>query len=116
MGKNDFTDLLEITRRLCDKNGCPWDSKQTHESLRRYIIEEAFEVVDAIDKKDEFMLADELGDVLFQVAIHACIAEKFDEYANPIMKKIQTLRDQIHNAEQARERLLPKLMSGELEV
>lgn len=79
-GKNDFADLMEITRRICDKNGCPWDSKQTHESLRRYIIEEAFEVVDAIDKKDEFMLADELGDVLFQVAIHACIAEKFDEF------------------------------------
>lgn len=44
------------------------------------------------------------------------VAEKFDEYANPIMKKIQILRDQIHNAEQARDRLLPKLMSGELEV
>lgn len=44
------------------------------------------------------------------------IARKFDEYANPIMKKIQILRDQIHNAEQARDRLLPKLMSGELEV
>lgn len=79
--KNDFSDLLEITARLCDKNGCPWDSKQTHESLRRYIIEEAFEVVDAIDKKDDFALADELGDILFQVAIHSVIAEKFDEFS-----------------------------------
>ncbi len=92
-GKNDFTDLIEITRRLCDKNGCPWDSKQTHETLRRYIIEEAFEVIDAIDKKDEFMLADELGDILFQVAIHATIAEKFDEFSisditNSICKKM----------------------------
>lgn len=80
-GQNDFYDLLEITKRLCDKNGCPWDSKQTHETLRRYIIEEAFEVIDAIDKKDEFALADELGDILFQVVIHTAIAQKFEEFS-----------------------------------
>ena len=80
-GRNDFDDLIEITARLCDKNGCPWDSAQTHESLRRYIIEEAYEVIDAIDDKDEFALADELGDILFQVAIHACIAQKFEEFS-----------------------------------
>ncbi len=107
-GKNDFCDLIEITRRLCDKNGCPWDSKQTHESLRRYIIEEAFEVVDAIDKKDEFMLADELGDVLFQVAIHACIAEKFDEFSvfditDSICKKMIHRHGHVFNNEEAKD-------------
>ncbi len=78
--KYDCQHLLEITERLCARNGCPWDSVQTHASLRPYLIEEAYEAVDTIDDDDFYRLYDELGDVLFQVAIHACIGKKCGEF------------------------------------
>lgn len=68
----DFTDLLGIMDIL--RSQCPWDRKQTHESLRRYLLEEAYETVDAIDRDDPSALADELGDVLYQVVFHAAVA------------------------------------------
>ncbi|MBP5661762.1 MAG: MazG family protein [Clostridia bacterium] len=76
----DQADVLEIVRRLCARDGCPWDSTQTHESLRPFLIEEAYEAVDAIDKDDPFLLADELGDVLLQVVLHAEIGRKSGEF------------------------------------
>ena len=60
--------------------GCPWDLEQTHRSLIPYVIEEAYEVVDAIESDDVAGLADELGDVLLQVALHAEIADQSDEF------------------------------------
>src|SRR5437763_6298462 len=73
--------LLAIVARLrAPKIGCPWDLEQTHRSLIPYVIEEAYEVVDAIEEDDAAGLADELGDVLLQVALHAEIADQSDEF------------------------------------
>lgn len=70
--------LLTIMRRLRAPDGCPWDQKQTHESLRPYLLEEAAEAVDAVGTPD---LPDELGDVLLQVAFHSVIAEESGAFA-----------------------------------
>ena len=75
-----FNDLVRIVSRLRAPDGCPWDRIQTHASLRPYMVEEAWEAVNAIDEKDMDHLADELGDVLFQVLIHASIGESYDEF------------------------------------
>lgn len=76
----DIKHLLDIMEKLCGRNGCPWDSVQTHESLRPYLIEEAYEVADAIDKDDPYRLYDELGDVLYQIVFHANIAKRCGEF------------------------------------
>ena len=60
----DIQPLVEVVQKLRSPNGCPWDKVQTHESLRRYFIEETYEVMDAIDNKDMDNLREELGDVL----------------------------------------------------
>ena len=75
-----FEDLLRIVAILRDRNGCPWDRAQTHQSFKPLLIEEAYEVADAIDAEDPFALADELGDVLFEVVSHADIARRADEF------------------------------------
>jgi tetrapyrrole methylase family protein/MazG family protein len=64
-------------RLLRGENGCPWDKKQTHTSLRPYLIEEAYETAMAIDEGDEQHIAEELGDVLLQIALHAVIGEEY---------------------------------------
>lgn len=71
----DIQPLVEVVQKLCSPNGCPWDKVQTHESLRRYFIEETYEVVDAIDNKDMDNLREELGDVLLQIVFHSSLAE-----------------------------------------
>ena len=76
----DFEHLNEIMRLLCGPGGCPWDRAQTHASLRTCMLEEAYEVMDAIDEGDMDHLYDELGDVLMQVAIHAEIARRHGEF------------------------------------
>ncbi|RDI94475.1 MazG family protein [Meiothermus sp. QL-1] len=68
--------LLAVMRRLRGPDGCPWDRAQTHQSLRPYLLEEAAEAVDAIGRGDPEEVAEELGDVLLQVAFHAVIAEE----------------------------------------
>ncbi len=69
-----FEDLVKIMERL--RRECPWDRKQTHESLKKYLIEEAYEVLDAIDSKDDERLKEELGDLLLQPVFHAQIAKE----------------------------------------
>lgn len=69
--KPSFEDLVMLMRRLRGPSGCPWDREQTFESLRRFVIEEAYEVIDAIDGGDRAELADELGDHLLQVVFLA---------------------------------------------
>ena len=76
----DIQPLVEVVQKLCSPNGCPWDKVQTHESLRRYFIEETYEVVDAIDNKDMDNLREELGDVLLQIVFHSSIAEETGFY------------------------------------
>lgn len=73
-----FEDLLKVMHLL--RQRCPWDGEQTHESLRKYLIEEAYEAVGAIDEDDMDHLADELGDVLLQIAFHSDIAQEFGEF------------------------------------
>lgn len=76
-GSGELNRLLEIMRRLRDpETGCPWDAVQTFESIARYTIEEAYEVADAIERKNLDDLNDELGDLLLQVVYHARIAEE----------------------------------------
>jgi len=74
-------ELKQIIGQLRDpEKGCPWDKEQTHRSLTPYVIEEAYEVVEAIEKEDDQMLVDELGDLLLQVVLHARIAEERDSF------------------------------------
>lgn len=61
----DYADLLEIIRLLRSEDGCPWDKAQTHKSIRRGLLEEAYEAAEAIDNDDPVLLKEELGDVLF---------------------------------------------------
>lgn len=68
-----FDDLVRIMQLLRTPQGCPWDKKQTHRSIRQNFIEETYEVVEAIDKEDTELLKEELGDVLLQVVFHAQI-------------------------------------------
>lgn len=68
--------IVTVMARLRGKQGCPWDKAQTHRSLRRYLLEEVYEMLDAIDAGDTQGIREELGDVLYQVVIHARIAEE----------------------------------------
>ena len=69
-----FTKLVDLMAALRAQNGCPWDRKQTHESLKPYLLEEVYEVIETIDLRDEQKLREELGDVLLQVLFHSQIA------------------------------------------
>lgn len=71
--------LNEVVERLRAPGGCPWDAAQTHVSLRPYLLEETFELLEAIDRGDATMLREELGDVLLQVLMHAAIAMEAGE-------------------------------------
>ncbi|MBX4261788.1 nucleoside triphosphate pyrophosphohydrolase [Clostridium estertheticum] len=72
----DFYDLIKVVDTLRNENGCAWDREQTHESLKKCLIEECYEVLEAIDEKDEDNIIEELGDVLLQVIFHAKIGEE----------------------------------------
>ena len=68
--------IFEVVHTLRAPGGCPWDREQTHESLRQYLLEETYELLEAIDAKDDAKMMEELGDLLLQVAMHAAIAEE----------------------------------------
>lgn len=78
--RKTLEDLMEIMDRLRAPGGCPWDRKQTHQSLEPYVVEEAWEVVGAAEENDPLHLAEELGDLLFQVVFHTSIGKSFDEF------------------------------------
>jgi tetrapyrrole methylase family protein / MazG family protein len=71
-----FYDLIALMARLRAPNGCPWDRKQTHRSLRPFLLEETHEVLGAIESRDPEKLKDELGDLLFQIVFHAQLASE----------------------------------------
>lgn len=71
-----FQRLMDIMRRLRGPGGCPWDAEQTHESLKRYLLEETYEVLEAVDAGDDGLLKEELGDLILQPVFHAAIAEE----------------------------------------
>ena len=76
----DFYDLMNILRVLRGPNGCPWDKAQTVESIRKNLIEEAYELIDAVDKKDDELMKEESGDLLLQVAFNILFAEERGAY------------------------------------
>ena len=89
----DVRDLEEIVRILRAPGGCPWDAEQTHESIRRNFLEEAYEAVEAIDEKNPDHLKEELGDVLLQVLFHARMEQEagrfnLDDVADGVCKKL----------------------------
>ena len=77
---SDISALVDVMKRLRGQEGCPWDREQNHESLKPYLIEEAYEVLDAIDKNDDRALMEELGDLLLQVVFHAQIAAEENRF------------------------------------
>ena len=93
--KKDFNDLLSIIETLRGEDGCPWDREQTHQSLKKALIEESYEVVDAIDQEDDDSLIEELGDVLLQIVFHASIGKE-DGYFD-ISDVIQGICDKMIN-------------------
>ncbi|MBO8159768.1 nucleoside triphosphate pyrophosphohydrolase [Thermosyntropha sp.] len=95
MGRNGeaIEELIEVMERLLGENGCPWDKEQTHQSLMRYLLEETYEVMEAVKENDMNKLEEELGDLLLQVVFHAALAEKegyfdFADVANRIKEKM----------------------------
>lgn len=93
--KYTIDDLLEIMRILRGENGCPWDREQTHESIKKNLIEECYETIDAFDSGDDKAFANELGDVLLQVVFHSAIASErgafcFDDVLYELCTKLIT--------------------------
>jgi tetrapyrrole methylase family protein / MazG family protein len=88
-----FSYLVQIMRKLRSPEGCPWDQEQTHESLRPYLIEEAYEFIDAINQQDDSAMLEELGDVLLQVIFHAVVAE--DRYGFNLNEVIENLNEKL---------------------
>jgi MazG family protein len=78
--KADIQKLVDLVDRLRGENGCPWDKEQTRETLKPMLIEEAYEVLEALDGSDPAELKEELGDLLFQVVFHAQIAHEKQEF------------------------------------
>ena len=88
-------DLVSVMDRLRSPGGCPWDAEQTHRSLVEYVVEEAYELVEAIENEDDEGIREELGDLLLQVVFHARIAEEkvakpwnVDDVAQGIVDKL----------------------------
>jgi MazG family protein len=78
--QTDIQKLVDLVERLRGKDGCPWDKEQTRETLKPMLIEEAYEVLDALDNPDPLELKEELGDLLFQIVFHAQIAHERTEF------------------------------------
>ena len=95
MAKDPLTELREVMDRLRSPGGCPWDREQDHRSLLRYLIEEAYEFIDAVERGDRDEMVEELGDLLLQVYFHARIGEEregdpfdLDEVARRVAEKL----------------------------
>lgn len=91
--KYGIDDLIKIMEILRSENGCPWDREQDHKSIRQNLIEETYEVIEAIDNDDTELLKEELGDALLQVVFHSRIEEEknsfdFSDVADGICKKL----------------------------
>lgn len=102
-----FDDLLSIITVLRAPNGCAWDREQTHESIKKNFIEETYEVVEAINKKNPDMLREELGDVLLQIALHSEMESEqntfdFNDVVNDIVQKLVIRHPHVFGDEVAR--------------
>jgi tetrapyrrole methylase family protein/MazG family protein len=90
---SSFQSLVEVVASLRGPDGCPWDREQTHSSLTQYAIEETFEFVEAVESADDLRIKDELGDILFQVLLHAQLAK--DRGAFDIQGVIENLNQKM---------------------
>lgn len=88
-----WSNLVEIIAKLRSPAGCPWDREQTHQSLKRFLLEETYELFEAIDQADPGAVQDELGDVLLQVLLHAQIAKEAGQFT--IDDVIQNLSEKL---------------------
>jgi MazG family protein len=88
-----FEKLVAIQKRLRDPGGCPWDIEQTHQTLRTYLIEEAYEVLDAIESGQDAKFVEELGDLLLQVTFHSQIASEANRFN--ISDVVQSIHDKM---------------------
>ena len=88
-----FSELLEVMAQLRGRNGCPWDKEQTHASLKPCLLEETYELLDALDNGDPKKLREELGDVLLQVVFHSQIATEENKFS--IKDVISQLTDKL---------------------
>jgi len=88
-----FNELVQLMAKLRAPDGCPWDRKQTHESLKPYLLEETYEVLETIDKQDESKLREELGDLLLQILFHAQIAAERKAFS--VEEVMQLLADKL---------------------
>ncbi len=88
---NQFATLVDIVAKLRAPDGCPWDRKQTHTSLRENLLQECYEVLEALDEGDSGKLCDELGDLLMQVVLHSQIATEAGEFeVGDVLNSINT--------------------------
>jgi tetrapyrrole methylase family protein/MazG family protein len=86
---DSFSTLVEIIALLRSPEGCPWDRKQTHESLRKNLLEEAYEVLEAMDEANAAKLSEEFGDLLLQIVLHSQIANDNGEFTvSDVIRKI----------------------------
>jgi MazG family protein len=86
-----FEKLVALQARLRAPGGCPWDREQTHESLRKFLIEETYEVLDAMESGDSKKFASELGDLLLQIVFHAALAEESNRFnISDVIESIHT--------------------------
>jgi tetrapyrrole methylase family protein/MazG family protein len=91
--KTAIEDLLRVMARLRSPTGCPWDREQSHMTLRRHAIEEVYELIDAIEARDDHEMAEELGDLLLQVVFHCQLARErkafdFDNVCRMLVEKL----------------------------
>ena len=93
MHKDLFDELVQVVAALRGENGCPWDKAQTHETLKTDLIEETYEVIEAIDAKAPEKIQEELGDLLMVVMLHAQIAKDQDDFS--INEVVRTVTDKL---------------------
>lgn len=89
--ETEFANLVQIIARLRGPDGCPWDKKQTHASLREFLLQEGYEVLEALDEGDSRKLCQELGDLLLQIMLHSQIASQNGEFKlEDVLKNLNT--------------------------
>jgi MazG family protein len=99
-----FEDLLQVSDQLMGPNGCPWDKKQTFTTLQPYVLEEAHELMEAVDEDDDKKIKEELGDLLYTIIFYGKIAEKLKRF---------TLSDVIEGEKEKLIRRHPHVFGGE---
>ena len=104
--KYTLDDLIAIMKRLREPDGCPWDRVQTHQSIKKSLIEETYEAIDALDFGDDKAFANELGDVLLQVVFHSELADErgafnFDDVVKEICTKLITRHTHVFGEDKA---------------